>query len=303
MTGARNGEIIYRRGTSTDTEQCFDIFLESATDLARRLGVQWEADHAGLLRRFEPMFRRLADHAAEWWVAEDAHGGKLIGYARSVARDGLFELSEFFVRPGGQSAGVGRRLLERAFPLDRSGVRAIIATVDLRALSRYYRAGTVVRFPIMSLLGAPAASDDAIGLEIARASMADIRALTAIETEVLEFARDPDELAWLLEQREGYLYRRGGRPVGLGFIGESGAGPVMALDAADQVPILQHIESRANAMGVSELTFEVPMINEVAMRHLLGRGFQMDQFLTLLLSSRPFGQFDRLVCLSPPFIL
>jgi hypothetical protein len=45
------------------------------------------------------------------------------------------------------------------------------------------------------------------------------------------------------------------------------------------------------------------MVNEVAMRHLLGRGFKMDTFLTLLMSNRPFGQFDRFLGLSPPFVL
>ena len=45
------------------------------------------------------------------------------------------------------------------------------------------------------------------------------------------------------------------------------------------------------------------MINEVAMRHLLGRGFRMDGFYTFLMSSRPFGSFDRYICMSPPFVL
>ena len=45
------------------------------------------------------------------------------------------------------------------------------------------------------------------------------------------------------------------------------------------------------------------MVNEVAMTHLLGRGFRMDTFFTFLLASRPFGRFDRYVCMAPPFVL
>jgi hypothetical protein len=45
------------------------------------------------------------------------------------------------------------------------------------------------------------------------------------------------------------------------------------------------------------------MINEIAMRHLLDRRYRMDPFITLLLSSRPFGQFDRFIGFSPPFVL
>lgn len=291
-----------RRGTAGDSEPCFRVFLESVVDLSRRIGSPWEANPEQVWARFEPIYRRLGDHAAEWWVAEAADG-ELIGYARSVARGGLFELTEFFVRPQRQSAGIGRRLLELAFPPDRGEVRVIIATPDLRALSRYYRAGTVARFPIVSLTGPPGVGDEPAGLEVVRASTDDIPALAEVERTVLEFDRGPDDLAWLLEQREGYLYRRDGQAIGLGFIGRSGTGPIATLDPADQVPILLHLEGRAKALGSADVSFEVPMINEVAMRHLLDRRFQMDPFLTLLLSSRPFGQFDRFVPLSPPFVL
>jgi GNAT superfamily N-acetyltransferase len=295
-------DVNFRRGTAEDDGPCFRVFLESVVDLSKRIGAPWEPSPEQVWTRFEPIYRRLGDHAAEWWVAEDA-GGELIGYARSVARGGLFELTEFFVRPHRQSAGVGRRLLELAFPPDRGEVRAIIATPDLRALSRYYRAGTVARFPIVSLTGSPVAADEASGLEVVRASPDDIPALAEVEGAVLEFDRGPDELSWLLEQREGYLYRRDGRAIGLAFIGPGGTGPIATLDPNDQGPILLHLEARASALGSTEVSFEVPMINEVAMRHLLGRRFQMDPFLTLLLSSRPFGQFDRFIPFSPPFVL
>jgi len=303
MDGTRAGEIVVRRATSDDTEECFRVFIESVVDLTKRLGSPWDANPEQVWARLEPLYRRLGDHAAEWWVAEHPASRELVGYARSVDRDGLFELTEFFVRPGSQSSGVGRRLLELAFPPGRGEVRAIIATPDTRALSRYYRAGTVARFPFVSLVGAPVAANDAPGLEVVRATTHDIPALAELERAVLEFDRGLDELAWLLGQREGYLYRRDGRAVGIGFIGQSGAGPIATLDPADQVPILLHIEARARALGSPEVTFEVPMIDEVAMRHLLGRGFKIDPFLTLLLSSRPFGQFDRFIGFSPPFVL
>ena len=294
-------DVDVRRGTAEDNGPCFRVFVDAIVDLSRRIGAPWEPDPVELWPRLEPMFEHLGEHAAEWWVAEA--GSDVIGYARSLARGGLFELTEFFVRPGRQSAGVGRRLLELAFPPDRGEVRVIIATPDLRALSRYYRAGTTVRFPIVSLTGAPAANGGSPHLEVVRATAGDVDELAALERAVLEFERGPDELAWLLEQREGYLYRRDGLPVGFGFIGRSGSGPIVALEPDDQVAILLHMEARAAALGRPEVSFEVPMVNEVAMRHLLDRRFRMDPFMTLLLSSRPFGQFDRLIAFSPPFVL
>jgi GNAT superfamily N-acetyltransferase len=303
-----DAEIALRRATAGDTEPCYQLFLESVADLTARQGTPWDPDAADLWLRLEPLLRLLEEHAAEWWVAEDAAGGELLGYARSVERGGLFELSEFFVRPSRQSAGVGRQLLDAAFPLGRGDVRAIIATTDVRALARYYRAGTVARFPILALSrpmdlgdGAEQAADGA--LEPVRASTADLPVLAEIERAVLEFDRGPAETAWLLAQREGYLYLRDGRPVAFGFVGKIGSGPVAALSPEDQPFILTHLEARARALGRENLAFEVPSINQVAMRHLLDRGYQIDTFLTLLLSSRPFGQFDRFIGFAPPFVL
>ena len=118
----------------------------------------------------------------------------------------------------------------------------------------------------------------------------------------LEFERG-DEFRWLAELREGYLYRRGGEPIGFAFVGSHGSGPIAALDATDQAAILSHVESRASELGVDELGLELPMVNEVAIRHLLDRGFRFDPFYTFLMSNRPFGRFDRYLGFSPPFVL
>jgi GNAT superfamily N-acetyltransferase len=291
-----------RRGTPADTPAIFEVFLASVRDLAKRLGTPWEATDADIRERLAPLVEHIGAHAAEWWIAESPDG-EIVGYARSIERGGLLELTEFFVHPDRQSAGVGTALLERAFPAGRGEVRAIIATTDLRAQARYYRAGTVARFPIVSIEGRPrpAATTDP-SIEAIRAGVADMETLRDLERRVLEFDRG-EEFGWLLERREGWIYQRGGRPIGFAFIGADGSGPIATLEAEDQAPILRHIETRAAEIGVPLLSLEVPMINGVAMRHLLDRGFRIDPFLTLLMSNRPFGQFDRYVGFSPPFIL
>ena len=291
-----------RRGTSADSRLAFEIFMAAVRDLTVRQGNPWDPDPEVLWPRLVPLLDHLAAHAAEWWVAEDAARGEAIGYARSVERGGLFELSEFFVLPGRQSAGVGSALLDRVFPDGRGEVRAIVATTDVRALSRYYRAGTAARLPILALDAPPQPSPPDPAVEVLRADAASIPELVAVERDVLEFDRG-DEFRWLLGEREGYLYRRGGRVIGFGFVGRTGTGPIAALDPADLVPILGHLETRAAELEIPTLAFEVPSVNEVAMRHLLGRGFRMDPFFTVLMSSRPFGRFDRFIGFSPPFVL
>lgn len=293
-----------RRATAEDSRRAFDVFLASARDLTARQNVPWEPEPESQWAKMRYLFDHLAVHAAEWWIAEDSTTGETLGYARSVERGGLFELAEFFVHPERQSAGVGAALLDRAFPIGRGEVRAIIATTDLRAQARYYRSGCAARFPIAGMLGAPRESEADPGVEaipLAPGSP-DVETVRVIEREVLGFDRG-DELDWLVGLREGFLYARSGRPVGFSFVSQAGSGPIAALDPADQPAILAHVESRAAALGVDEVSLELPMVNEVAVRHLLDRGFRFDPFYTFLMSSRPFGRFDRYIGFSPPFVL
>ena len=149
-------EPLIRRGTPADAEACHEVMWASVTDLGMRHGTPLHGSVAEWWASAEPLQRFLATHANEWWVAEEPDRGALIGYGRSIERGGLLELTEFFVLPTHQSAGVGSALLDRAFPPDRGDIRSIIATTDVRALSRYYRVGTVARFPIFTLEGEPA---------------------------------------------------------------------------------------------------------------------------------------------------
>jgi GNAT superfamily N-acetyltransferase len=144
---------------------------------------------------------------------EDRANGELIGYGRSVERDGFFELSELFVRPDRQSAGLGKVLLEKVFPWGRGEVRVIIATNDRRGLARYYGAGTVARFAMFSMTGQPRRTQ-AGTLDVVSAGPADIDELAAIERAVVGYARCAD-YPWLLKHREVYKYQRAGRTVGM----------------------------------------------------------------------------------------
>jgi GNAT superfamily N-acetyltransferase len=303
MTGSGSG-VRLRRGTSDDVRPAFEVSMAAMGDLFARQGNEFVLDPEAFWLQLQPILEHVAATAAEWWVAVDESDGAIVGYARSVERDGLFELAELFVRPDRQSAGLGRQLIDRAFPAGRGEVRVLIATTDVRAIARYYGAGTVVRFPIASMSGRPRPSEsgEADELEAGAATEADIPELAALETTVVGYPRD-DDYRWLLEHRDGTIYRRAGRAVGFAFVSGSGSGPVIALEPTDQVAILAHAEGRAHALGIEELSFEVPMPNEIAMRHLLGRGFRIEPPLTLLMSSVPFGEFDRFIPFGPSLFL
>lgn len=301
---SRDQLIGYRRATPDDALACHELMWESVTDLGRRQGSPLEGTADDWWRSSEPLHGLLARIATEWLVAEETDSGRLVGFARSIERDGLLELTEFFVRPDQQSRGVGKALLERAFPAGRGTVRSIIATSDVRAQARYYAAGTVARFPLFTLGGVP---DDPGPIHNVMAESIDgeraIEAQRAVEGTVLGHRRSDDEVRWLLDRRQGHLYRRADRVIGFSFLGRDGAGPMAALDASELPAILLHVEGLAHSLGLERLELQVPGPNAVAIRHLMGRGFRFDSWINILMSDRPFGQFDRLIPFSPPLFL
>lgn len=227
-------------------------------------------------------------------------------FARTIEREGLVELTEFFVVPDAQGRGVGRELLKRAFPAGPGAVRSIVATSDVRAQARYYAAGTVARFPIYTLAAdigeAETASDGglaAVPIDGARA----IENQRAIERQVLGHRRSDEEMRWLLEHRQAHLYERDGETIGFSFVGGDGVGPVAALAPSELPAILLHVEGIARSMGLQRIEIQVPALNEVAIRHLMGRGYRFDAWINFLMSDRPFGRFDSFVPFSPPLFL
>jgi GNAT superfamily N-acetyltransferase len=297
--------ITLRRAIPDDTDACHRVMWHAITDLARRHGMPMEGTADDWRESSEPQFSYLSHAAAEWWVAEETATGAIAGYARSIERGGLLELTEFFVHPARQAKGVGRALLGRALPPGRGEVRSIIATTDVSALARYYAAGTVARFPLLTLAGAPAAAAAPDGLHAVPVDVeasAQLAEVAAIERAVLAYPRGEAELRWILGRREGYLYRRGGVATGYAFVGRDGAGPIAALEAEELVAQLLHVESRAQALGVDRLSLQVPGLNAVAVRHLVARGFRIDPWVNLLMSNRPNGRFDRFVAFSPVFL-
>ena len=127
-----------------------------------------------------------------------------------------------------------------------------------------------------------------------------LASLRQIDQIVLQHRRDEDH-TWLLAEQQGYLYRRAGRVVGYGYVGQS-SGPFAVLDPSDFPAILAHAESEAAAAG-RNFGVEIPLINRTAVDYLLGRGYQMDSFIALFLSDEPFGRFDHYIFPSPPFFL
>jgi len=298
--------VTYRRGTIADSHAVFGIFERSILDLSQRLGVTaiTGGDDPAVLdqlwQRRRPLFEHLARTAEHFWVAES--GSQIIGYARSIVRDGLQELTEFFVLPDRQAAGVGRELFARTFQATGARHRAIIATTDMRAQARYLKAGVYPRFPIQYFSRTPQAVSVTTDLTIEpiAAPAVALEALREVDREVLGHQRDIDH-EWLLTDRRGYLYRRDGQPVGYGYLGPS-SGPFALLNDADFSAVLAHAETEAAVRG-HRFGVEVPLINRAAVDYLLARDYRMDAFFAHFMSDTSFGRFENYIPPSPPFFL
>jgi hypothetical protein len=198
---------------------------------------------------------------------------------------------------------VGRELLARCFPAKGATHRIVVATIDQRATARYLKAGVYARFPIYFFERPPEAVQLSTDLQIEPLAPTPeaLETLGELDRAVLGHRRDVDH-AWLLETRQGYLYRRDAQAVGYGYIGER-SGPFALLHEQDFPAVLAHAEREAVAQGYTELGLDVPAINRAAVDHLLARGFQIDAFFTLLLSDAPLAGFERYVCTTPTFFL
>lgn len=301
----------FRPGSLDDSYAIFHLFEESLADLARRLGhtgamsIDDPDALAAMWTRRRSLYEHLARSADQFWLAEQ--GDQVVGFSRSIVRDGHWELTELFVKPGVQSAGLGRGLLRRAAPTGPVASKLIVASPDVRAQSLYMKLGTYPRFPIYYFWREPqeVAVETDLVFEPVTASAEVLESLAAIDREVLGFRRDADH-GWLLGDRQGYLYRRAGLVVGYGYEGRSN-GPFALLEPADWPTVLAHAEFTAaraeHKSGRGHFGVETPMANTAAVDYLLGRGYRIDDFIAQTMMDRPFGRFDRYIVTSPPFFV
>lgn len=299
--------IRYRPGTPSDSRLAYDIFMPTIDDLATRTGGGANATSAQQSTAWEirrPLFEHLAATGDAWWFAEDEATGQALGYARSIVRDGTRELTEFFVLPEAQSAGIGRELLARAFSAEGVRHRAIVATIDPRAIARYLQSGLDGRLAMAFVEGPPRpiALPTDLRREAMDAAALPYEELGEVDRATLGFRRDPDH-RWLSSQRPGWLYRRHGRLVAYGYHPSrpSWGGPYAALDAKDLPILLADGETAAAQAGHETVTFDMALTARTAFDHLLGRGFRVDPFVMLFFTDGPTDGLHRYVLTSPPF--
>lgn len=297
--------ITYRKADIADSYNVFKVFLRSIMDYSERMNVQAitggndPAKLASIWESRKPLFDFLARDASQFWVAE--RNGEILGYARTIEHDGLQELTEFFVSPNQQSAGIGSGLLSRAFADNGATYRTIIATLDERALYRYMKMGvygrTMLKYFYRKAETVSVPSDliiEPLDLGV------HLEAIHRIDRAILNHMRGSIH-EWLAGARDGFVYKRGADVVGYGYVGGS-HGPFAVLDDDDFPAVLAHAESRMAEQG-EEFGVSVPLVNRKAIDFLTARKYKIDSFSALLMSNVPFGKFENYLTFAPEFFL
>ena len=297
--------VSYREGTVDDSYDVFQVFVKTIMDYSERMNVMAITGGndpeviASLWKKRRSMFEFLANSAAQFWVAE--REGQIIAYARSIEHDGLQELTEFFVSPSQQSAGVGRELLQHAFSQSGARYRTIIATLDERALYRYMKLGVYGRFPLKYFFRKAERVQVETNLEILPLQLErHIDQISQIDQAILNHHRVHLH-HWIAADRQGFVYKRRGDIVGYGYVGSS-SGPFALLDGNDFPAVLAHAESRMAEQG-KDFGAEVPLMNEKAIQYFVDRKYEIDSFSAIFMSNVPFGRFENYLCFSPEFFL
>lgn len=300
-------DIIYRQGTRDDMRAVQTVFLNSLYDLLFRYSM---SDHNKPTAEEtqqnwdnrKTLYEYLTTHAEQYWLAEQ--DGKLLGYARSVKEDGLRELTELFVSPDTQSRGIGKALLERAFPSDDETINCIIATGDVRAHARYLKSGVHSQFLMYTLHREPVAQTLSPQLtpEQLNADDRSVALLAEIDKVVLGHRRDHQH-RWLLAERPCFIYRVDGEIIGYGYVGENGSGPFALYNPKWFPMVFAHAENETLRSGRERIYLTIPTPNRIALQYCLDRGYKIDEFLMYFLSSKAFGQFDRYIGTDPAFVL
>ena len=252
-----------------------------------------------LWQQRRPMFEFLAKTASQFWVAE--RDGEIVAYARSIEHDGMQELTEFFVDPHQQSAGLGAGLLSRAFPESGARFRTIIATLDERALYRYMKAGVYGRFPLKYFYRKAERVEVRTDLQIDPMDLTlHMQDINRIDREILAHTREPVH-AWIASRRQGFVYKHNGKITGYGYVG-SGNGPFALLDDSDFPAVLAHAESLMAEQG-QEFGAEAPLVNTRAVQYFIERKYKIDSFSTIFMSNVSFGRFENYLGFSPEFFM
>lgn len=178
------------------------------------------AEAEGLLAsppRTAPATLRHVFETGTMYVAE--HQGTILAFAGAITRGSVTFLTDLFVRPQTQSAGLGKALLEYVLPHEQA-IHCTMSSTDPRAQALYIRYGMQPVFPHFNLQWRGRAHEEpfAADIEVIEGQAGDA-SLLEWDAQVSGRARPIDHAFCIEQQRSIPLwFRRGGVTVGYAYV-------------------------------------------------------------------------------------
>ncbi len=133
--------------------------------------------------------------------------------------------------------------------------------------------------------------------DMLREGVPDAGALDAIDRATLDAARPEDHAFWAsVSTLHAYTVVRDGRTAGYAYVQSDGAiGPIAVVDPVDLAPAVDASVAVAARLGATSARLRIPGVARDAIGRLLARGWRYGDAVTLVLTSAPWGQWDRYV--------
>lgn len=286
--------ITLRRATSDDFHATYDVFIEAGNDLARTHGWPVPKRPTTAPERFLAFRAGAVRHDPDrFWVAE-ADGG-LVGFGIAVQREVCWYLAALHVRPAYQGRGVGAEIIRRCLAAARPGSLLTVGTDARNPVSNalYGRFGMFPDTPLVELSG-PVERGPTGSL---RPNAPEATDLASLDRAALGIARPEDHAFWgSVSSLHAFAVVRGGRAVGYAYVQADGAiGPIAVFDPADLAPVVEASIAAAADLGATSARVRIPGAARPTISRLLARGWRYGDAVTLVLSSEPWGRWDRYV--------
>jgi GNAT superfamily N-acetyltransferase len=289
--------IVIRRATAADSRPTYGVVVEAMEHVARMSGWTASPRPAEPGERFLEFRKSALRHDPDsFWVGEV--DGELVGFGIAVQREHVWYLAALHVRPAYQSRGLGAEIIRRALAAARPGSLLTVGTDARNPVSNalYGRFGMFPQEPLLEVSGpAGAATVGAAGSLVPGLPSANV--LATIDRAALDVARPEDHEFWgSVPDLHAYSLARDGRPVGYAYVQADGSiGPIAMLDPVDLAVAVEAAIGRAAELGATRARLRIPGVARAAIAGLLARGWRYGDGVTLVLSSAPWGRWDRYV--------
>ena len=123
------------------------------------------------------------------------------------------------------------------------------------------------------------------------------RIVSVAEPVAEDAARPEDHEFWVsVPGLHAYTVMRDGHAAGYAYVQVDGSiGPIAVLDPVDLAPVVEASIGRAAELGAPRARVRIPGVARPAVAGLLARGWRFGDAVTLVLSSAPWGHWDRYV--------